>query len=123
MSSLSGSHESFGMVPLGRPGYDRLLFRSDQMAETPEQYIARILAHVGPEDPMQILAATPARIGTALAGRSDDDLRWTPAPERWNIAAIVTHLADAEVVAAYRLRMILANPGTPIQAFDQNQWA
>jgi tRNA-binding protein len=93
------------------------------MTETPDQYIARMLAFVGTSDPLQILATTPSRIGTAVAGRSDDDLRWTPDPKRWSIAAIVAHLADAEIVAAYRLRMILANPGTPLQAFDQNQWA
>jgi methionine--tRNA ligase beta chain len=93
------------------------------MPETAEQYIARIIANVGTEDPMQVLATTPARIGALIAGRADDDLRWTPAADRWSIAAIVTHLADAELVAGYRLRMILANPGTPIQSFDQNQWA
>ena len=93
------------------------------MPETAEQYIARIIANVGTEDPMQVLATTPSRIGALIAGRSDDDLRWTPAADRWSIAAIVTHLADAEIVTGYRLRMILANPGTPIQPFDQNQWA
>jgi tRNA-binding EMAP/Myf-like protein len=93
------------------------------MPETTEQYVARLLSLVGSADPLQILGATPSRIGTALAGRTDQDLRWTPDPSRWNIAAIVAHLADSEIVAGYRLRMILANPGTSIQAFDQNQWA
>ncbi len=93
------------------------------MPETAEQYIARIISNLGTQDPMQVLATTPSRIGGAIAGRSDDDLRWTPAADRWSIAAIVTHLADAEIVAGYRLRMILANSGTPIQPFDQNQWA
>ena len=93
------------------------------MPETAEQYIARIISNVGTQDPMQVLAATPSRIGALIAGRSDDNLRWTPEAGRWSIAAIVTHLADAEIVAGYRLRMILANPGTPIQPFDQDQWA
>ena len=93
------------------------------MPETAEQYIARIISNLGTQDPMQVLATTPARIGTAIAGRPDEDLKWAPAADRWSIAAIVTHLADAEIVAGYRLRMILANPGTPIQPFDQDQWA
>jgi tRNA-binding protein len=93
------------------------------MSETPDQYIARMLGFVGSHDPLQVLAATPSRVGTAMAGRSEEDLRWTPSADRWSIAAIVAHLADAEIVAGYRLRMILANPGSPIQPFDQNQWA
>ena len=93
------------------------------MPETAEQYIARIISNLGTQDPMQVLAATPSRIGALIAGRSDDNLRWTPEAGRWSIAAIVTHLADAEIVAGYRLRMILADPGTPIQPFDQDQWA
>jgi hypothetical protein len=44
-------------------------------------------------------------------------------PSRWSIAQIVAHLADAEIVGAYRIRMILAAPGTPLQAFDQTEWA
>ena len=68
------------------------------MPETAEQYIARIISNLGTQDPMQVLATTPSRIGGAIAGRSDDDLRWTPAADRWSIAAIVTlaapHLVD-----------------------------
>jgi hypothetical protein len=32
-------------------------------------------------------------------------------------------MADAELVMGYRVRTILGNPGTPIQAFDQDEWA
>ena len=46
-----------------------------------------------------------------------------PAPGKWSIAQIVAHLADTEVVFAYRLRMILSRDGTEIQAFDQEKWA
>jgi hypothetical protein len=39
------------------------------------------------------------------------------------VAQIVAHLADSEIVFAYRLRMILAAPGSPIQAYDQDAWS
>jgi hypothetical protein len=39
------------------------------------------------------------------------------------VAQIVAHLADAEIVHAYRLRMILSRNATEIQAFDQAKWA
>jgi tRNA-binding protein len=93
------------------------------MAETPEQYIARMLALAGTGNPLEVLEQTVPRIGALIAARSDADLRWTPADDRWSIAQILAHLADAEVVAAWRLRMILSAPGSPIQAFDQNGWA
>jgi len=90
------------------------------MTETFAGYTARLLALAGHDDPLAVLAATPPRIGRLIAGRSAADLQWSPEPGRWSIAQIVSHLADAELVLAYRMRMILSAPGTPIQAFDQD---
>ena len=36
---------------------------------------------------------------------------------------MLAHLADAELVAAWRVRSVLASNGTPLQAFDQDAWA
>jgi tRNA-binding protein len=91
--------------------------------ETFEQYSARLLSLSAGKDGLTILATTAPRIGTLIARCTSDDLRWTTSPNRWSIAQIVAHLADAEIVGAYRIRMILAAPGTPLQAFDQNEWA
>jgi hypothetical protein len=93
------------------------------MPETAQQYIDRILGCLGTRDPREVLRTTPNRLDTLTRSRTDDDLRWTASPSRWSSAAIVAHLADAEVVASYRVRMILASPGVTIQAFDQNTWA
>ena len=93
------------------------------MAETPQQYIERILAFTGTRDPLEVLHGTAPAIAALIDGRPVEDLRWTTSPERWSATAIIAHLADAEVVASYRLRMILASPGVAIQAFDQNAWA
>ena len=93
------------------------------MTETFEAYTARLLSLSAGTDPFEILAATGPSIGRILASRRDDDLRWSTAPSRWSIAQIIAHLADAEVVFAYRVRMILSSPGTPIQAYDQDAWS
>jgi hypothetical protein len=93
------------------------------VSETFQEYVARILSLSKGKDPFAVLSATAGRIGALIQGRSTQDLRWTTRPSRWSIAQIVAHLADAEVVAAYRVRMILGAPGTPIQAFDQAAWA
>jgi hypothetical protein len=90
------------------------------MTETFEQYTARMLALAGDDEPLGVMAATSARIAALIGGRSPADLQLSPGADRWSIAEIVSHLADAEIVLAYRVRMILSAPGTSIQAFDQN---
>jgi len=93
------------------------------VTETFQEYSARLLSYSSDKDPLAVLASTPARIGALIAGRGAQDLQWSPAPARWSVAQIVAHLSDAEVVGAYRFRMVLAQSGTPLQAFDQNAWA
>lgn len=92
------------------------------MSETFQEYSARLMSLSAGKDGLAVLASTPARIGALVAGRSQADLRWTPTPGRWSVAEIVAHLGDAEIVGAYRMRAILAAPGTPLQAYDQNDW-
>ena len=92
------------------------------MTETAQQYTARMLSLAEGLDPLTSLATTPGRVGALIAGRSTDDLQRSPEPGRWSVAQIVSHLADVEIVMAYRIRMILSTPGGPIQAFDQDAW-
>lgn len=73
------------------------------MLETPEQYTQRILGHAQGKDPLRV--------------------QREPAPGKWSIAEILAHLADTEIVVAWRLRHILGNNGAPIQPYDQNVWA
>ena len=41
---------------------------------------------------------------------------------KWSVAQILAHLAEGEIVIAYRLRLVVGANGTPIQAYDQNKW-
>jgi methionine--tRNA ligase beta chain len=93
------------------------------MPETFEDYIDRLLALTGNNDPLEVLSQTAPRMGALIAARSDAELRWTPSPDRWSVAQIVTHLADCEIVSGYRVRLILSASGTTLQPFDQNGWA
>src|SRR5574341_363281 len=93
------------------------------MKETVQQYIRRIRGYVGGKDPLRIQAATPGRIRKLVRGLPPRRLKRRPAPGKWSIAEILAHLADAELVGGNRIRMILGAPGTPIQAFDQDDWA
>ena len=53
---------------------------------------------------------------------SPKQLKWHPEPGKWSIAEIIAHLADAEIVASWRMRSVLGANGAPIQAFDQDAW-
>jgi uncharacterized damage-inducible protein DinB len=46
-----------------------------------------------------------------------------PAAGEWSAATVLSHLADAELVYAVRLRTALTNPGADLQAFDEAAWA
>jgi hypothetical protein len=88
-----------------------------------KQYIRRIRSYVGGKDPLRVQAATPGRIRKLVRRLPPRRLKRRPAPGKWSIAEILAHLAEVELVAGYRIRMILGSPGTKIQAFDQNVWA
>ena len=65
---------------------------------------------------------SPKEIAAAVSGLPDQVLRYKPAPDKWSVTEILAHLADAEIVLAWRMRSILGSPGTSIQAFDQDAW-
>lgn len=93
------------------------------MPETVEQYRQRILSHVSSVDPLKLQAAAPRKIERLLKGVPAAKLKKRPTPEKWSVAEIVAHLADAEIVVGYRIRATLGAPGGPIQAYDQDSWA
>jgi uncharacterized damage-inducible protein DinB len=93
------------------------------MRETTEQYLKRILGHVEGKDPWRVQRSTAQKLTAMVKGLDHKLVVKRPAPEKWSIAEILAHLADTEVVAAWRLRSILGQNAQPIQAFDQDIWA
>ena len=93
------------------------------MAETVKQYVRRIRGYVQGKKPLRVQQATPGRIRKLVRPLTRRQLKRRPAPGKWSITEILAHLAEVELVAGYRIRMILGSPGTPIQAFDQDVWA
>ncbi len=86
-------------------------------------YVKRILANVIGKDPLKVLAQTPKRLRKLTKGLKKKQLRFQPAPGKWSIAQIIAHLADSELAGAFRLRMMVSQSGSPIQAYDQDMWA
>jgi hypothetical protein len=46
----------------------------------------------------------PDRIKSSIVGLTEQDLKASVIPGKWTIAEIVVHLADAEIIAACRIR-------------------
>ena len=92
------------------------------MKETPQEYVQRILTYLSGKNPLNIQAQTAKELERLIEGASASRLRKRPAPGKWSVAEILAHLADTEIVASWRIRAILAAPGTPMQAFDQDAW-
>jgi uncharacterized damage-inducible protein DinB len=93
------------------------------MAETPEQYITRILSNVEGQDGLTVLGATAGRLESLLASTPREAWTRQPADGRWTAAAVLAHLADVEIVTGWRMRSVLASDGVPLQPFDQDHWA
>ena len=72
---------------------------------------------------LQAYADGPRLLEAAVAGIPNDVLHFTPGPEHWSIHENIVHIADTDLIAAARLRYILAHPGATLVPFDQNKWA
>jgi hypothetical protein len=66
---------------------------------------------------------SPKQVAAAVLGLSEKVLRYKPAPDKWCILEILGHLADIEIVYAYRLRQMLADKKPVIAPMDQDEWA
>ena len=93
------------------------------MQETPSQYTKRILSYTRNQDALKIQEHTTKKIERLMKRLTKKQMMTRPDPARWSIGEILAHLAEAELVGGYRMRMILSANATPIRAFDQNIWA
>ncbi|HMD16105.1 MAG TPA: DinB family protein [Terriglobales bacterium] len=66
---------------------------------------------------------SPKQIAAAVSGLPDKTLRYKPAPNKWCILEILAHLADVEILYAYRMRQMLADRDPVIAPIDQDAWA
>lgn len=88
-----------------------------------DPYSKRILSNIINQDPLEIYSRTPQELRRLTRGLSDKQLHTPPGKGRWSIAHIISHLCDAEWAMGFRIRKVLAEPGSPLQAYDQDKWA
>lgn len=78
---------------------------------------------LGDKSPTEVIAATPGKLAAIVAALSEEQINRKPAPGKWSIREILCHLADCEMVFAFRIRQTLAEPHHVVQPFDQDEWA
>jgi len=78
---------------------------------------------LGDRDPFAVIADTPRELESAIQRLSPERVTAAPAPGKWSAREIACHLADCEVVFAFRLRQTLAETNHIIQPFDQDRWS
>jgi uncharacterized damage-inducible protein DinB len=66
---------------------------------------------------------SPKQIAAAVSGLPENILRHKPAPNEWCILEILAHLADMELLYAYRMRQMLADKKPVLAPIDQDEWA
>jgi hypothetical protein len=87
------------------------------------EYTAAILDLLGTRDPMDVLRTTPDAARSTIAGLADRELATPEASGKWSIRHVVRHLADSDLVWAWRLRLVLAQDRPPLTGYDQDLWA
>lgn len=75
------------------------------------------------QESLDLFRRGPEILDAALAGVSEEESRFVPAPGKWTIRQIARHLTDTEIVAGMRLRQIIAEDRPLMALFDQDLWA
>lgn len=92
-------------------------------ADGAASYVRAILDLLGDRDPMVVLRETPSALRRAIEGLPRQQLRQAEQPGKWSIGQILQHLADADVVWAWRMRLVLAQERPTLTGYDQDLWA
>jgi DinB superfamily len=61
-------------------------------------------------------------LAIVLTGAAGEEVDYVTAPGKWSIRQVMAHLADAELVGAHRLRLVIAEENPTLTSFDQDAW-
>jgi hypothetical protein len=71
---------------------------------------------------LERLRTTGRDLVSLLSGASDDHLARRPSEAEWSAAEVISHLGDAELVYATRLRLIVAQDLPRLSWYDEEAW-
>jgi hypothetical protein len=79
--------------------------------------------HLGERNALEVIATTSQQLESLFDTLGPERAQRSPAPGKWSAREVLCHLADGEIVFAFRLRQTLAEDHHVIQPFDQDRWA
>jgi DinB superfamily len=88
-----------------------------------EAYRQALLRMLGDDDPVGVLRATLDEVARLLDGVDAERLGQAPAVGEWSPYQVLSHLADSDLVAAVRVRLVLTQEQPTLVAYDQEVWA
>jgi DinB superfamily len=91
--------------------------------DDPQGYQRELLALLGGEDPVKVMATTPAAFRERTGDLPAELLGRQPQPGEWSVAELLAHLWDAEIALAFRARLVLAQDTPQLIGYDQEAWA
>jgi hypothetical protein len=90
---------------------------------TSGNYITALLDMLGHHEPMSVLRETSLRVRHLIEGQPEEVLRRPEARGKWSAVEVVQHLADAELISAYRLRAMVAEGRPTHPGYEGTEWA
>src|SRR4051794_9921652 len=85
-------------------------------------YVRALLDLLGAQEPLAVLEAQLPWLERRTASLDPAELRRAEAPGKWSVNQVIQHLADAELVMAFRFRMVLTENQPELQGYDQDRW-
>jgi hypothetical protein len=85
-------------------------------------YVRALLDLLGSRDPLEVQEELLPWLRGRLSSVDDATLRHPERPGKWSVIEVVQHLADAELVMGFRIRMALATDRPALQGYDQDLW-
>lgn len=90
---------------------------------TAAEYKARILSYIEGKDPIIVQRETPVALARLVDGVSADKLRQRPTPDKWSVAELLAHFAEAEMGSFWRYRQMIEHNGSSLLSYDQELWS
>jgi DinB family protein len=92
-------------------------------AAASREYVRALLNLLGSREPLEVLAELLPWLDQRVATLPETTLRRPEKPGKWAVIEVIQHLADSELVAGFRVRMMLTEDRPSLQGYDQDRWA
>ena len=85
-------------------------------------YVARLTDALGDRDPMTVMSEQATALRTLTAGLTEAMMRQPEGDGKWSVIQVLEHLADHEIINAFRLRSTIAEDAPQLRGYDQTRW-